>query len=159
MPAPCGGEIGHSGVSMQVVSDQASRGTQDPPGEPGGSRDFGRSEGSLVEADVHPHVAPAVRCHRRLPHVALVIGVVVRLVDVRQAEVDDRSAEAMVPPMLGATFDVTLDMALNRADAAVVEVNLRLATVAVVNLAPGALEVHLRLATRPDMRRTLEVAH
>ncbi len=80
--------------------------------------------GLLVEADIHPHVAQAVRRHRLLPHVALVIGVVVRLVDVRKAEVDDRPAEAMVPP--GVSLDVP--------HAAAVKVNLGLASVAVVEV-------------------------
>ena len=78
-----------------------------------------------VVADVHPHVAPAVRRHRRLPRVALVVGVVARLIDVREAEVEDRPAEAMMMPMRDAIVDVTL----NTAHAHAIEVNLPLDTV------------------------------
>src|SRR5262249_12729698 len=84
---------------------------------PAGRATWAGCEELLGEADVHPHVAPAVWRHGLLPHVALVVGVVVRLVDVRQAEVDDRPAEAMVTPVLDMTLDTT---------PAAVEVNLRL---------------------------------
>jgi hypothetical protein len=72
----------------------------------------------------------------------------------------------MVTSMLDVSFDMTLDLPHAAAVGAAVEVNLRLATIAVVEvdltsgaLAAGALEVHLRLAAGPDLRRALEVTH
>ena len=50
------------------------------------------------------------------------------------------------------SLDVALDLAQATSIRAAIEVNLRLAAVAVV-------EVHLRLATGPEVRRALEVTH
>src|SRR5207249_334681 len=88
----------------------------------------------VVKADIHPHVAPAVRRHCRLPHVAFVVGVVAGLINIREAEVDGRPAEAMMAPMLNVSLDMTLNLANAGAVGAAVEVNLRLATVAVVEV-------------------------
>jgi hypothetical protein len=65
----------------------------------------------------------------------------------------------MVTPMLDAMLNVSLDSAHAAAVGAVVKVDLRLATVAVVevDLASGAFEVDLRLATGLDVGRALEV--
>src|SRR5262245_61381977 len=110
MPSPCGGEIGCRVLSTQV----AARGTRKDP--PGRARRVARLwqrglvADVVVEAHVHPHVAPAIGRHRLLPDVALVVSVVARLVDIRETEVDDRPAESMMTPMPDAMLHVTLDL-------------------------------------------------
>src|SRR5262245_16293202 len=117
-------------AARRCVRKEGRYGVQNPPGGgPGGLRDGVASRSVVVVADVHPDVAPPERGHGRLPHVALVIRVVARLIDMRDGDAEDRGVEAMVPP----------DMALG---AAVVD----------------AVEVHLRLSTaRPEVRHALDV--
>src|SRR5215471_18912053 len=66
---------------------------------PGGSWDKLQRHLSVVGvvADVHPDVTPAERRHRLLPHIALVIRVVARVIDMWDGE-EDRRMEAMMPP-------------------------------------------------------------
>src|SRR5215510_8193171 len=100
-----------------LVDTHARRdvGRAKPAGERGpAGRATVTSRSVFVVADVHPDVAPAARGHGRLPHIAFVVRVVARLIDVRNGEAEDRGAEAMVAP----------DMALPVVDA--VEVHLRI---------------------------------
>jgi hypothetical protein len=64
---------------------------------------------------------------------------------------------------LDATYPAAVEVNLRLTSVAVIKVDLRLAAIAVVevNLASRAraLEVHLRLATRPDAGRALEMPH
>src|SRR5215467_14612797 len=72
---------------------------QDPPGQARRVLDELQRQLSIVGvvADVHPDVAPAERRHRLLPHIALVIRVVARVIDVWDGE-EDRRVKAMMPP-------------------------------------------------------------
>src|SRR5215813_6369369 len=94
MPALRGSKIGRCVVRRQGVRLQRAK----PAGRPGGSHDFVGVWLVLVVADIHPDVAPAERRHGRLPHIALVVRVVARLIEIRKGEVEDRGMEAMMPP-------------------------------------------------------------
>src|SRR5262245_40980926 len=95
MPALRGGEIGCCAMPTQGgICERAKPAGQSPAGR--ATRVV--SGLVLVVADVHPDVAPAERRHGRLPHIALVIRVVARLIDIRKGDAEDRGMEAMVPP-------------------------------------------------------------